>query len=251
MEPDFRERERLGLPTGSSQVSSERTRVCNGTPDTSFGGCGWTARRARAVTTLGRRNWRGRCTARSASGAGPRGHALWAHGWSAKRRMTRPEAGFGVKSVDLRGMRAPAAATAATASTGVGRRSTAVPSVRRASATASSTLCAYPTASAVSGRCQTWPTRARCSTVTSRSARAAGSSASSTPATRPAAGLLTNQVRSPSVRTAANPGTREAASSAARGVSISWTAQAARAESTAVASGTPTSTRWIAWTCGP
>ena len=126
----FREREWLGLLTGSSQVSIERTRVRNRTPDTSFRGRGRTARWAKALTAFGRRRRRGRCTARSDSGAAPRGHALWGHGWSAKRRMTRPDAGFGVKSVDLRGMRAPAAATAATASTGVGRRSTAVPSVR-------------------------------------------------------------------------------------------------------------------------
>ena len=45
---------------------------------------------------------------------------------SAKRRMSRPDAGFGVNSVDLRGIRAPAAATAATAATGVGRSRTAV-----------------------------------------------------------------------------------------------------------------------------
>ena len=53
--------------------------------------------------------------------------------WSAKRRMTRPDAGFGVNSVDLRGMRAPAAATAATAAIGVGRNNTAVPPERAAS----------------------------------------------------------------------------------------------------------------------
>ena len=47
--------------------------------------------------------------------------------WS---RMSRPVAGFGVNSVDLRGIRSPAAATAATASTGVGLSRTAVPAVR-------------------------------------------------------------------------------------------------------------------------
>jgi single-stranded DNA-binding protein len=47
--------------------------------------------------------------------------------WSASRRITSPDAGFGVNSVDLRGIRPPAAATAATAATGVGRSSTANP----------------------------------------------------------------------------------------------------------------------------
>ena len=46
--------------------------------------------------------------------------------------MTSPDAGFGVNSVDLRGIRAPAAATAATAATGVARSSTAVASRARA-----------------------------------------------------------------------------------------------------------------------
>ena len=47
--------------------------------------------------------------------------------------MMRPDAGLGVKSVDLRGIRAPGAATAATAATGVGRSSTAVPLAFRGS----------------------------------------------------------------------------------------------------------------------
>ncbi len=62
--------------------------------------------------------------------------------WSANRRITTPEAGFGVNSVDLRGIRSPAAATAATACTGVARTSTAVRPACSASASASLTLCA-------------------------------------------------------------------------------------------------------------
>ena len=57
----------------------------------------------------------------------PRAGDAGQSGSSAKRRISRPDAGFGVNRVDLRGIRAPAAATAATAATGVGRSSTAVP----------------------------------------------------------------------------------------------------------------------------
>ena len=52
-------------------------------------------------------------------------------------------------------MRAPAAAMAATAAGRVGRNSTAVPPERAASVTASLTLWAYPTVSAVSGSSHT------------------------------------------------------------------------------------------------
>ena len=48
--------------------------------------------------------------------------------------MTKPDAGLGVNNVDLRGMRSPAAATAATAATGVARkqhRDTVAPAVHR------------------------------------------------------------------------------------------------------------------------
>lgn len=58
-------------------------------------------------------------------------------GWSARRRITKPEAGFGVNNVDLRGIRAPAAATAATAATGVGRIRIAKPWLASAARNAS------------------------------------------------------------------------------------------------------------------
>ena len=90
--------------------------------------------------------------------------------------MTSPDAGFGVNRVDLRGILAPAAAIAATAAVGVGRNSTAVPPERAASVTASFTLWAYPTVSAVSGSSHTRSTNPRCNTVTSRSVNSVGSS---------------------------------------------------------------------------
>jgi hypothetical protein len=55
--------------------------------------------------------------------------------------MTMPVRGFGVKKVDLRGIRSPLPATFATASTGVGLSRTAVPPVRLAADSAAWTSC--------------------------------------------------------------------------------------------------------------
>ena len=89
----------------------------------------------------------------------PCGHACW----SARRRITKPEAGFGVNSVDLRGIRAPAAATAATAATGVGRSSTATPSAVRGHSIASSTCGRTPPCRRRPSSSHTRSTRPRCS----------------------------------------------------------------------------------------
>src|SRR3954466_7587488 len=58
---------------------------------------------------------------------------------SSKARMSRPVAGFGTNNVDLRGIRSPAAATAATSATGVGLSNSAVPPDARAASIAAGT----------------------------------------------------------------------------------------------------------------
>ena len=104
-----------------------------------------------------------------------------------------------MNSVDLRGIRSPASATAATASTGVGLSSNATPPVRCAAATAAGTSCSKPTTSSVSCSCHSRSMSTRCAIVTSSARHAADRSAGSVDATRSGDGSVSSTHRSPSV----------------------------------------------------